>query len=175
VKDRNRRRERGRLLPLGRLRARLATPPLSPAPARKPAPTAQPQVPKVIFTVHACERFVERFRPGLSVAEARRQLALLVREAVIAADPPPGLNRGEEALPAAAWLTVPDTGITCPLVTGSGGGVLVATTLYAMGGLSAQHRARRNEFNAKARAGRRAGKLAVRGRRPSREPAADEW
>lgn len=91
------------------------------------------------LTVHAVERFHERVRPGLSRAAAEEELAFLLALATVTCEPPAWVR--ERAVRRADCHAVMGD-VVLPLY--ACGGVLVATTCIARGGLSARARQRRN-------------------------------
>lgn len=105
----------------------------------------EPQV--VILSSHAIERFRERARPALDLADAEEELARLATVAELSADPP-SWHAARTAHDSDAYLVIAD--VVLPLVQRSDG-EYVATTCLVRGSLSEASRVRRNRHRASRR------------------------
>ena len=95
----------------------------------------------VWFTTHAIERYVERLRPALTKAAARRELVRLCEVAEITADRPGWLGLGEAT---DAYLLIGED-VALPVMRGHTG--WVAITCMTRGCLAPSERRARNRAN----------------------------
>ena len=113
---------------------------------------------KVTLTEHAVQRFNERVRPGLSIAQARTELRRLVAEhAEPCAEPPRWYFEGEQARADTLVRIGPDILLPCATRDGR----LFALTVVCRGLVGDQERAYRRRRKLAERERKRASRPAI--------------
>lgn len=106
----------------------------------------------ISVTDHAVWRYQERVRPGLELADARRDLLRLLKGCEVTTDLPDWTRDREDRVDAVAVLS---DGVVLALIR-ERGSKYRAVTCLVRGGMGEQTRARRNAWKAKRRAARHA-------------------